>query len=311
MHRWLALGALIYGLLGLAAVLAPRPPAAQPAEALRGAEHDAAGFEIRPDTTRPGWRAEAPAGKSDQRPLPRLLSADGLPASLDFEAGVPPHRVHPDAFIDAQGDPGGSRFLSWRLHPQADMQQLRVPLASPPANADKLHLRLRLSEPARVFAGVVEADGRIFIQALEADSGWRDFSLPLTALQQPSAEEMPPPPEGRRRGPDDPAGSEERRRSGAPHRELPPEPGPAQDRHIRPEHADRPGMPGPGPEGGHEAEGPPRDADARAAQRGPGPRPGPLDTSLIRGLVIIVRQGEGRHTADSIVLGLDDVFFGP
>jgi hypothetical protein len=267
-----------------------------------------------------------------------------LPSSLDFEAGVPPHRVHPGGLIEARGE-NGSRYLNWVLDPWAELQQLRLPLAAPATGQGRLDLRLQTQGAERVLLGVITPEGGVFVQPLQTRSGWQDVSVSLAEFHRPQAGEIPPPPgqeygdpwagrpgEDRRDARQDRRQDRRERRAerrdGEDQHPGGTELGPGQDRPGEGRDPHDPSAIGPppgisaGPEGGMPGRirgnpGSNPDADRRPpAGLGLGEGSGPLITSEIRGIVLIVLREPQTDPAESAamgqaLLGVDDVHFAP
>lgn len=213
MHRWLAMLAVLYGLLGLWAMLHPRPRPeaagmppppmdsrqgygdALPGEAAPGHE-DFRGPDAQPPADQRGEKDqrgddgaerrgrrkdrqdhEGPRGEADQFPGRDAEAA----AHHDFNDGLPELRVRPEADIQLAEDGRGGRFLRWLFSATEDpVHMLLLPIQAPGRDVGRLHLRLRAEGTQTLRLGLRLADGRVLEQIVDLDTrDWQELSLAL------------------------------------------------------------------------------------------------------------------------------------
>lgn len=174
MWKWLAVAALVYGLLGLGVVLVPSPRA--------------------PSVMAQDWQAMLRS--LEQEPIPGGPPGSGLPPVkpgmppspeppqvLDFEQPQPLFATRPGQQAEVAQQPDGNHFLRWKPAPGRErFAVLIVPWRPAKREASALTLRLRADHVTQVIIGLREGDGSVYSVERSTTLEWRELVLPLNEL---------------------------------------------------------------------------------------------------------------------------------
>jgi len=151
-YRWLAVAALIYGLMAAAALIAPRTMLTAAALDLAALGRD--------------WREPGPPA-----------------AFYDFEAPGPPPLTRPPGSAGVVPGEGNNHVLRWEPPADAPFALLGLPLNAPDPPPAALALHLRSESPVRLIVGLREEDGSAYITEVPAGPDWRAHIIPLKDLR--------------------------------------------------------------------------------------------------------------------------------
>jgi hypothetical protein len=151
-YKWLAVAALIYGLIAAAAIVAPRTMLTVAALDLAALGQD--------------WRESGP-------PIP----------FYDFEAPGPLPLTRPEGSAEVVPVGGGNHVLRWEPPADVPLAFLGLPLSAPEPTTEALAVRLRSEPPAQLIVGLREEDGSAYITELPAGPDWQTHLIPLADMQ--------------------------------------------------------------------------------------------------------------------------------
>ncbi|MBN2081681.1 hypothetical protein JW859_05665 [bacterium] len=152
MWKWLAVAALIYGLLGAQAIISPRN---------LGMIH-----------------------VLDLRELNRVWhEMPALPAHHDFTEPGPPPITWPEGPVDYIERASGNRALRWDPPAFGRQALLGLPVSIPDSQNAVLSISLRSDAEETVYVGVREDDGSVYLTELALTAQWQAHNLPLDQLK--------------------------------------------------------------------------------------------------------------------------------
>lgn len=150
MWKWLAVAALIYGLIAAAALVAPHSMLvvrAMDLQALGQAWHD-----LKP------------------------------PPNYDFEGTPPPALTRPASAADVVAVEDGNHIMRWEPPAAARFAFLGLPVHVPDPPPEALAVRLRTEGLPQVMVGLREEDGSAYIAQVQAGPEWERHVIPLADL---------------------------------------------------------------------------------------------------------------------------------
>ncbi len=155
MWKWLAVAALLYGLLAMGALFRPRQP-------------------VSPDEV--ASLADLNQALSEMAPRHQPL--------IDFESQGPPPVTRPPAHADVKADNSGNHYLEWE-YDTADgaMHSLGLPLAAE-GNPGFLSVEIKGTYSGTIIVGLREHDGSVYVASRELVRDERQLlEIPLAELQ--------------------------------------------------------------------------------------------------------------------------------